>query len=137
MGVAPSIFKVLSGKHTVELKNETFKSQKYEVELAEGEAKRVEGTLTERVKIWTINDVIPPRGKKISPQILMDRNNAICYTAFGTDFCKYSFENKSWKLLREKCIMYPMHMIKKWGVLIVDREWNSRKKATNKIVTLL
>lgn len=134
MGVAPNIFKVLSGKHTVELKNETFKSQKYEVELAEGEAKRVEGTLTERVKIWTINDVIPPRGKKISGQILMDRNNAICYTAFGTDFYKYSFENKSWKLLREKCIMYPMHMIKKWGVLIVDREWNSRKKTTNKIL---
>lgn len=122
MGLAPNIFKVLSGKHTVELKNETFKSQKYEVELAEGEAKRVEGMLQERIKKWTVNDIYPPRRKQISEPILMDCNNAICYTAFGTDFYKYSFENKSWKLLRKGFIRNStMHMIKEWGVLVDDR----------------
>ena len=54
MGSAPNVFKILAGKHSIELKNETLKSPKYEVELAEGEAKRIAGVLNTKV-IQSVN----------------------------------------------------------------------------------
>ena len=120
MGVAPNIFKVLSGKHTVELKNETFKSQKYEVELAEGEAKRVEGTLTERMKVYTYKNInfktIPCasemqsvlianvrthegyfRGSSATMYVDIDNFNACAIVNFKAKTYHYSFETLKWK----------------------------------------
>lgn len=50
IGNAPDIFKVLAGKHTVELRANGYESKSYTVELAEGEAKKLFAELKEMAK---------------------------------------------------------------------------------------
>lgn len=50
IGNAPDIFKVLAGKHTVELRANGYESKSYTVELAEGEAKKLFAELKETAK---------------------------------------------------------------------------------------
>ncbi len=50
IGNAPDIFKVLAGKHTVELRANGYESKSYTVELAEGEAKKIFAELKETAK---------------------------------------------------------------------------------------
>ena len=50
IGNTPDIFKVLAGKHTVELRANGYESKSYTVELAEGEAKKIFAELKETAK---------------------------------------------------------------------------------------
>ena len=50
IGNAPDIFKVLAGKHTVELRANGYESKSYTVEMAEGEAKKIFAELKETAK---------------------------------------------------------------------------------------
>lgn len=50
IGNTPDIFKVLAGKHTVELRANGYESKSYTVEMAEGEAKKIFAELKETAK---------------------------------------------------------------------------------------
>lgn len=126
MGLAPNIFKVLSGKHTIELKNETFKSPKYEVELGEGEAKRIAGVLSDKIKKWGMNDVVLSKDKKnwkLINTFYIDQNNEVCYTKIYNGLYKYSFRTRMWKKIYTG-YQDEKYLIKEWKWLVLNIDYN-------------
>lgn len=126
VGTAPNIFKVLSGTHTVELKNGVMKSQAYQVNLTEGEMEHIDAVLDERIKVYTYKDIdlntIPckiemdkvlatnlrthegySRSSVVLIQAVIDNGNAVAdvsvqynISGYSTKFYKYSFEERKW-----------------------------------------
>lgn len=126
MGLAPNVFKILVGKHTIELKNETFKSPKYEVELGEGEAKRIAGVLSDKIKKWGMNDVVLSKDKKnwkLVNTFYIDQNNEVCYTKIYNDLYKYSFRTRMWKKIYTG-YQDEKYLIKEWKWLVLNIDYN-------------